>query len=266
MTFFSLLLQNFRLSRQNCHLQLNSVQIIIFRLKSHHFRTYFLYMTRYNVEHGLMNIAHSFFSPSFHVLFFFFHFFYCSSFHSLLPCSFHSILLVFLSFLPSCFPFLVRFSLLSLILSCRPASVLLFLTAFQFLWFLYWLFRPTSLISTIVTQSIGQYWLVSIVWSAGRSIHRLVSRSVGQLIDKHLITASSISKKLATVSTTVIAVFSISTRAYSLSSSRSWSLFLSSCFCWWGRAAGGLGEFWGEALSRQFNLRIFVLRMFHHWN
>src|SRR6218665_3013275 len=31
-----------------CHLQLNSRQIILLRLKSHHFRTYFLYMTRYN--------------------------------------------------------------------------------------------------------------------------------------------------------------------------------------------------------------------------
>jgi len=31
-----------------CHLQLNSRQIILFRLKSHHFRTYFLYMVRYN--------------------------------------------------------------------------------------------------------------------------------------------------------------------------------------------------------------------------
>jgi len=31
-----------------CHLQLNSRQIILFRLKSHHFWTYFLYMIRYN--------------------------------------------------------------------------------------------------------------------------------------------------------------------------------------------------------------------------
>src|SRR6218665_3029238 len=31
-----------------CHLQLNSKQIILFRLKSHHFRTYFLYMIRCN--------------------------------------------------------------------------------------------------------------------------------------------------------------------------------------------------------------------------
>src|SRR6218665_3845773 len=31
-----------------CHLQLNSKQIILFRLKSHYFRTYFLYMIRYN--------------------------------------------------------------------------------------------------------------------------------------------------------------------------------------------------------------------------
>jgi len=31
-----------------CHLQLNSRQIILFRLKSHHFRTYFLYMIGYN--------------------------------------------------------------------------------------------------------------------------------------------------------------------------------------------------------------------------
>ena len=29
-----------------CHLQRNSSQIILFRLKSHHFRTYFLYMIR----------------------------------------------------------------------------------------------------------------------------------------------------------------------------------------------------------------------------
>jgi len=33
---------------KNCHLQLNSGQIILFRLKSHNFRTYFLYMIRYN--------------------------------------------------------------------------------------------------------------------------------------------------------------------------------------------------------------------------
>jgi len=31
-----------------CHLQLNSRHIILFRLKSHHFRTYFVYMIRYN--------------------------------------------------------------------------------------------------------------------------------------------------------------------------------------------------------------------------
>ena len=31
-----------------CHLQLNSRQIILFRLKSHHFRIYYLYMIRYN--------------------------------------------------------------------------------------------------------------------------------------------------------------------------------------------------------------------------
>ena len=31
-----------------CRLQLNSRQIILFRLKSHHFQTYFLYMIRYN--------------------------------------------------------------------------------------------------------------------------------------------------------------------------------------------------------------------------
>src|SRR6218665_1900758 len=31
-----------------CHLQLNSGQIILFRLKSQHFRTYFLYMIRSN--------------------------------------------------------------------------------------------------------------------------------------------------------------------------------------------------------------------------
>ena len=36
--FFSDLPQNFRLSRQLCHLQKSSVQIILFRLKSHHFR------------------------------------------------------------------------------------------------------------------------------------------------------------------------------------------------------------------------------------
>src|SRR6218665_3830467 len=46
--FFSHLLQNVRLSRQICHLQLNSRQIILFLLKSHHFQTYFLYMIRYN--------------------------------------------------------------------------------------------------------------------------------------------------------------------------------------------------------------------------
>src|SRR6218665_1821563 len=48
-TFFSHLLQNFPLSRgQICHLQLNSGQIILFHLESHHFRTYFLYTVRYN--------------------------------------------------------------------------------------------------------------------------------------------------------------------------------------------------------------------------
>src|SRR6218665_2399729 len=31
-----------------CHLQLNSRQITLFRLKSHHFRTYFLHMIIYN--------------------------------------------------------------------------------------------------------------------------------------------------------------------------------------------------------------------------
>ena len=31
-----------------CHLQLNFGQIILFLVKSHHFRTYFLYMIRYN--------------------------------------------------------------------------------------------------------------------------------------------------------------------------------------------------------------------------
>jgi len=36
MTFFSHLLKIFRLSRQICHLQQNSRQIILFRLKSHH--------------------------------------------------------------------------------------------------------------------------------------------------------------------------------------------------------------------------------------
>ena len=46
--FLSRLLQNFRLSRQICHLQHNSGQISLFRLKSHHFRTYFLYMIRCN--------------------------------------------------------------------------------------------------------------------------------------------------------------------------------------------------------------------------
>jgi len=45
--FFGHSLQNFRLSRQNCHLQLNSGQIILLRLKSHHSRTYFLHMIRY---------------------------------------------------------------------------------------------------------------------------------------------------------------------------------------------------------------------------
>ena len=45
---FSHLLQNFRLSRQNFRIQLNSGQIILFRLKSHHVRSYFLYMMRHN--------------------------------------------------------------------------------------------------------------------------------------------------------------------------------------------------------------------------
>ena len=40
MTFFSNLLKNFRLSKQNCHLQLNSVQLFPFPLKSNYFRTY----------------------------------------------------------------------------------------------------------------------------------------------------------------------------------------------------------------------------------
>jgi len=45
---FSHFLKNFYLSRQICHLQQNSWQIILFRLKCHHFRTYFLYAIRYN--------------------------------------------------------------------------------------------------------------------------------------------------------------------------------------------------------------------------
>src|SRR6218665_3842027 len=47
-SFLSHLIKNFRLSRQICHLQQTSRQILLFRLKSHPFRTYFLYMIRYN--------------------------------------------------------------------------------------------------------------------------------------------------------------------------------------------------------------------------
>jgi len=55
--FFSHILQNFRLSRQNCHLQLKSGQIILFRLKSHYFRSYFLCMMRYNMLHDRSTTA-----------------------------------------------------------------------------------------------------------------------------------------------------------------------------------------------------------------
>jgi len=48
MTFFGHLLLNFRLSIQTSHLQLHSGQIILFLLKSHYFRTHFLYMIKYD--------------------------------------------------------------------------------------------------------------------------------------------------------------------------------------------------------------------------